>query len=136
MKRLTIVLVALMLAAAPFAAFAHDSAHQGMAMAAAPAKTITGEVVDTGCYLDHAARGEKHASCASKCLAGGMPMGLLTSDGRLYLLTMNHDNPDPYNELKKMPGQTVAVTGKVMMRSGMKGIDVSSYKSAAHTTAR
>src|SRR5258706_14753837 len=51
-------------------------------------KTITGEVVDMGCWLGHAARGEKHISCATKCLNQGIPMGLLTSNGTLYLVTL------------------------------------------------
>lgn len=92
--------------------------------------TLMGEIVDTGCYLGHGAMGEKHASCATKCIAGGMPMGLLTADGKLYLLTMNHDNPDAYNGLKKMAAKKVAVTGKTMERSGLKGLDVVSFKGA------
>jgi len=74
--------------------------------------------------------------CATKCINGGMPMGLLTSDGLLYLLTMNHDNPDPYNQLKTMAGKTVSVTGMVMTRGGMKGIDVASFKAAAETASK
>jgi hypothetical protein len=93
--------------------------HQGVT------KTLAGEVVDSGCYLGHAARGEKHgASCGSKCVANGMPMGLLTADGTLYLITLNHDDADPYNKLKGMIGKNVKVTGTVMTRAGMKGIDV------------
>ena len=105
-------------------------AHEGPHAAAAKAgpQTIAGEVVDTGCYLAHSARGEKHIGCATKCINQGMPMGLLTSDGKLYLLTLNHDNPDPYNKLKAMAGKNVAVTGMVMDRSGMKGIDVAEFK--------
>jgi hypothetical protein len=96
-----------------------------------PRQTITGEVVDMGCYLGHASRGDKHVACATKCLNSGMPMGLLTNDNRLYLLTLNHDNPDPYNKLKAMAGRTVAVTGAAMDRSGMKAIDVSDFKRVA-----
>lgn len=135
MKGITILLAA----AATVLAAAHglaDDAHKGHAMGtsmkmAGARKTITGEVVDTGCYLAHAARGDKHVSCATKCINNGMPMGLLTSDGTLYLLTLNHDNADPYNKLKSMPGKTVSVTGMVMSRGGMKAIDVSELKSAA-----
>jgi len=90
--------------------------------------SITGEVVDAGCYLGHGERGPKHAECAKQCVAGGMPMCLLTSDGSVYLLTMNHENPDPYNKLKTMPGKMVTVTGAVMMRGGMNAIDVASMK--------
>lgn len=104
------------------------SAHQHASAAVA---TITGEVVDTGCYLGHEARGEKHISCATKCIANGMPMGLLTDKGELYLLMLNHDNADPYESLKKMAGKMVAVSGPVHQRGGMKGIDVTGVKLAA-----
>src|SRR5438045_5529399 len=86
--------------------------------------TITGEVVDTGCFLGHGARGESHVECATKCIKQGMPMGLLTSQGKLYLLTVNHDNPAPYNKVKEMAGKSVTITGAVMERAGMKAIDV------------
>ena len=122
MRRITwITLVAL---AAP-AAWA-------LAKVAAPAKplTIKGELVDTGCYLGHGARGEKHKGCATKCIAGGMPMGLLTSAGKLYLLTMDHDNPDPYAKAKEMAAEMVEVTGPVWQRNGMAAIEVHDVKAA------
>jgi|SRR5262245_1474099 len=107
-------------------------AHEGhMGGGKAVTKTVTGEVVDMGCYLGHAARGEKHVSCATKCINNGMPMGLLTSNGTLYLLTLNHDNADPYNSLKNMAGKNVTVTGELMSRSGIQGIDVSAVRPAA-----
>lgn len=90
--------------------------------------TLKGEIVDTGCYLAHGAKGPDHASCATKCIAGGMPMGLLTSDGVLYLLTMNHDNADPYNQAKKLAASTVEITGPVHERNGVKAIEVTAVK--------
>jgi len=104
----------------------------------APAKpvTISGEVVDTGCYLGHAAKGEKHKECAAKCISGGMPIGLLTAKGKLYLLTPNHDNPDAYNKAKDMASSMVAVTGKVMERNGMSAIDVTDIKPAPVSTTK
>lgn len=98
--------------------------------------TLTGELIDTGCYLGHGARGEKHIDCATKCINNGMPMGLLTSAGKLYLITLNHDNPDPYNKLKEMAGKTVSVTGVVSVRAGMQGIDVTDAKLAAAEPAK
>lgn len=130
MKRV-ITAVAFSLILAPFAlpVVAHETHH--MPGQKAVTKTVTGEVVDTGCYLGHAARGEKHISCATKCLQQGMPMGLLTSNGTLYLVTLNHDNADPYNSLKDMAGQTVSITGEVMSRSGMKAIEATSVRPAS-----
>lgn len=154
MKRLWILLVVLALPLAPIQTVAHEGHTDAQHKPEAPKsgtgkevqkheqhksetpKSLTGEVVDTGCYLGHAARGAKHVDCATKCIANGMPMGLLTNDGTLYLLTMNHDNPDPYNKLKEMAGKTVTVTGAVMSRSGMKGIDVTEFKAAAEPSTK
>jgi hypothetical protein len=98
--------------------------------AAAKTKTVKGEIVDMGCYLAHGARGADHKSCATKCISSGMPFGLLTADGKLYLLTLNHDNPDPFNKCKDMAAETVEVTGALAQRNGMMAIDVSDVKAA------
>ncbi len=126
MRRASILLAIAAVAVLALGAYADQAA-----MKKNPVKTLTGELVDTGCYLDHGAHGEKHIGCATKCIAGGMPMGLLTKDGTLYLLTLNHENADPYNQLKEMAGKMVSVTGAVMTRSGMKGIDVTEAKLVA-----
>ena len=95
----------------------------------------TGEVLDAGCYIGHGAMGAKHVECGLKCAASGMPLMLLTKDGKAVLLTPNHDNPDAYNQLKTMAGRTVTVTGSVMNRNGMQGVDVTAFKPVA-TVAR
>jgi hypothetical protein len=83
-------------------------------------KTLTGEVVDLMCYLDHGAKGEKHKSCAEKCIKGGGPVGLL-SDDQLYLVIGEHK---PMNdELSSKAAQTVTLKGKVVERNGMKMIE-------------
>jgi len=91
--------------------------------AAAP-KTVTGEVVDLGCYLGSGMKGTGHKECASTCIAKGMPMGLLTSKGVLYVLTMNHDNADPFNQAKQYAGGQVKITGPVSMRNGTRSLEV------------
>ena len=98
--------------------------------------TISGELVDMGCYVGHGAAGEKHAECATKCIAGGMPMGLLTKDGHLYLLTMAHGNADPFNKLKDLAGKQVKVTGPANERAGMKTLEVASAEAAAPAAAK
>ena len=83
-------------------------------------QTITGEVVDLMCYLDHGAKGEKHKGCAEKCIAGGGPVGILSGD-QVYLIVGEHQ---PMNkELASKAAQTVTVKGKVVERSGMKLIE-------------
>lgn len=138
MKRVSVLFagLALVVGATMVSANEEKAASKSDAKAANATKTVTGEVIDTGCYLAHEARGEKHVGCATKCINGGMPMGILTSDGTLYLVTLNHDDADPYNQLKTMAGKTVSVTGTVMERSGMKGIDVTTVKLAAAAPAK
>jgi hypothetical protein len=55
--------------------------------------TLTGEVVDYSCYLQLGKHGGKHRDCGQKCLRAGMPIGLLTKDGSLYLLMEEEHDP-------------------------------------------
>jgi hypothetical protein len=48
--------------------------------------SVVGEIVDYSCYLQLGKHGGKHRDCGQKCLKNGMPIGLLTKDGKLYLL--------------------------------------------------
>jgi hypothetical protein len=123
-----LVLVVLALAAGMAQLAVAAQGAQAKPAAATSGTKLTGEVVDTGCYLGHEARGEKHKACATKCIASGMPMGLLTAQGELYLITMSHENADPYNQLKGMAAQTVEISGPVSSRAGMKAIQADAVK--------
>ena len=86
----------------------------------AESKSITGEVVDLMCYLDHGAKGEKHKGCAEKCINSGGPVGLLSGDD-LYLVIGDHK---PMNdELASKAAETVALKGKVVEKNGVKMIE-------------
>lgn len=130
MKRFLSILVLVALPLVTTNALAAAQHAKAGAKAPAGATTLKGEVVDLGCYLGHGARGADHKGCATKCIASGMPFGLLTADGKLYLLTMNHDNPDPYNRCKELAAETVVVSGAVMQRNGLMAVDVADVKSA------
>ncbi|HWA85534.1 MAG TPA: hypothetical protein VG710_04875 [Opitutus sp.] len=91
----------------------------------APAKsgdvTVTGEVLDMACYLDHGAHGAKHADCANTCISKGLPVGLKSADGTVYLLIGEHK---PINEaLTGSGGKTVTIKGKLVTRDGIKLIE-------------
>lgn len=89
-------------------------------------KSITGEVVDLMCYLDHGAKGEKHAGCAETCIKSGGPVGLLTSKDQLYLVIGDHK---PMNDqLASHAGKTITVKGKVVERNGVKMIENASIE--------
>ena len=106
-------LLALLAATAAFAlaARAADMPKSGSTV------TVTGEVLDMACYLDHGAHGDGHASCAEKCISSGLPVGLKSADGTVYLLIGEHK---PANaELAQYAAKTITVKGKFVNRDGL-----------------
>jgi hypothetical protein len=95
----------------------------------APAKPgIQGEILDLSCYMGHGGMGEGHSGCAAKCLKGGQPMGLLGTDGTVYLLFAAHGDSSPYDKAKDLAGKKVEITGDVATKDGLKGITVTGVK--------
>ncbi|GIW45154.1 MAG: hypothetical protein KatS3mg077_2436 [Candidatus Binatia bacterium] len=89
---------------------------------------LQGEVVDLACYMAKGSKGAAHKSCAQMCAKKGVPLGLLTEAGELYLLVDDHNNEAPYNEVKKLAGERAEVTGKKYVRNGLPGIVVEGAK--------
>ncbi len=84
--------------------------------------SVTGEVLDMACYTDHGAHGEKHAGCAQKCIASGLPVGIKSdADGKVYLVIGAHK---PMNdELAPYGGKTVTLKGKIVSRDGINMLE-------------
>ena len=82
--------------------------------------TVKGEVLDMACYLDHGAKGDKHAQCAQTCIESGLPVGIKGEDGKTYLLIGDHK---PLNkQLAEHAGKTITVKGKLANRDGINMI--------------
>ena len=96
--------------------------------AASPGATLSGEVVDLACYIGHSGKGETHKSCAVKCAAMGQPVGLLSSDGRLYLLVADHVDSGPYEKARKLAGEQVEMKGEVAAKDGISALTVKDVK--------
>lgn len=97
-------------------ALAQQHEHGKESLDAAANKTVTGEVVDLMCYVDHNASGDKHAACASKCIKEGGPVGI-ASEGKTYLIVGEHK---PMNDqLAPYAGKTITVNGKIAERGGI-----------------
>jgi len=90
-----------------------------LSMNAQNEKTLTGEVLDLSCYLTNGAKGPGHAACAKACLKNGHPMGLLTDEGDVYLLTFNKSDDAPFQALKELGGEMVKIKGTQSDRDGM-----------------
>lgn len=97
-------------------ALAQEHEHGKQDLTAAAEKSVTGEVVDLMCYIDHGATGDKHSACGTKCIKGGGPVGIV-ENGKAYLVVGEHK---PINdELAESCGKTVTIKGKVAERGGM-----------------
>ena len=97
--------------------------------AARAADAVSGEVVDMACYLhDPVMHGPAHRKCAETCAKKGIPMGLLTDDGKVFLLLEDHDNPKAYGDALAKAAQTISVEGKKVAEGGVNGIIVESVK--------
>jgi hypothetical protein len=87
--------------------------------------TVKGEVVDVSCYLAHGKNGtgDNHKSCAEACAQHGGPLGILTSDGKLYVSVMPDDHKTGPNEiLMNHIAHQITATGKVRTKNGVRGI--------------
>jgi hypothetical protein len=109
------VIVIASFATAPLA-LAHDPA-QHAKDAAASEKTVTGEIVDMMCYVDHNAMGAEHGqSCGAKCIKNGGPVGIV-ENGKAYVVVGEHK---PINdELADSCGKTITLKGKLAERGGI-----------------
>ncbi len=117
MKR--ILLRAMMAGLFCLAATSHASA-----ATAAKRISVTGEIVDTWCYVTEImfAVGTAHHQCAIWCAAGGIPVSILGDDGKLYVvLKLEDDGTNVANPaILKIQTHKVTVNGDLFERDGVK----------------
>ena len=99
--------------------------------------TVRGEVLDLGCYLAKGLSGAVHRDCALKCIGAGVPMGIITADSVIYVLTQDHGramapgtytNPDQFAQVKQWAARIVEVTGFAHQRGTTRILEVSKAK--------
>ena len=92
--------------------------HDMKMTAKAKVTTIQGEVVDLACYLTKGQHGASHEECAKMCINSGLPVGILSKDGHVYLaITANHKAANSL--LEPYAAKQVKVTGTVDRRGGV-----------------
>ena len=97
-------------------------------MAAEPIN-VTGELIDTYCYVLMGAKGESHRQCAIDCVKAGIPAGIL-EDGtnKVYVLLPPKDkSPLPKAVIEKM-ARKVTVHGYVFAVGGSQFLTIESIK--------
>ena len=105
------------------AVFAHEGHHKGKPV------TLTGTVVDTGCYVTHDSRGADHVTCAMACAKNGVPLAILDDGGKLYLpIAADHKNQN--EKLMPFAEKKVKVTGTLMEKPGLTGIAIKTIEPA------
>jgi hypothetical protein len=127
MKRMLVAAMTVILATSAIA-LAGDEAKKEKA---APV-TLTGEVLDLYCYMQHpeSATGAEHAKCAAGCVAKGLPIGFLTTDGTLYLIVGKDHESAATADVTGLLGKQSTVTGYVREQKGMKAIELVSITAA------
>src|SRR5262245_27912442 len=102
---------------------------------------VTGEVVDVSCYLQLGKRGDAHVACGTKCLTNGQPIGLLDSDGNLYIVMAEQHHPrrDGQADLKSvfipLLAKTVTVNGMEVDMRGYRALFVNANDVKGKTKA-
>jgi hypothetical protein len=82
-------------------------------------KTLTGEIVDTKCFLGvmNPGQGKVHRDCAARCISGGIPSGFV-SNGELYYLIAPQGQP-LNTELISKVSEPVTITGRITQRGDL-----------------
>jgi len=81
--------------------------------------TITGEIVDSKCFLGvmNPGNGKVHRDCAARCLSGGLPPLLVSADGRKQYLLLGPDRkPLVRDALREFIAEPISTTGELLQR--------------------
>src|SRR2546426_6578276 len=123
LKRILATTAVLACCALPLAAQAHEKM-------AGDEMTITAQVVDLNCNTTNGASGAGHKACAQACAKAGVPLGLLSSDGTMYLPVSSKPGDPQNSKLIPFAESKVKVTGTHRLVSGLHTIE----RSEEHTS--
>lgn len=98
------------------------------ALATAKRVQVQGEIIDTWCYISEimggseAVLGTAHHQCAVWCAAGGIPVGLLSESGDIYMILKLGDsdvsNANP--RILEIQSSRISVDADLHERDGIK----------------
>ncbi len=84
---------------------------------------FTAQVVDLSCKVVFDLSGEEHRICAQVCADNGIPLGLVSAEGELYLpVSQGMPGTGANEQLKPYAEQEVKVKGKVIVQGGLNTI--------------
>ena len=124
LRRIFAASAVLSLCALPLAA-------QGHGAVAGNEMTLTGQVIDLNCHTTNGASGAAHKGCAQACAKAGVPLGILSSDGTIYVPVSSKPG-DPQNpKLSQYAESQVKVTGTHRFVSGLHTIEIKTVSPAS-----
>ena len=124
LKRILATTAVLACCALPLAAQAHEKM-------AGDEMTITAQVVDLNCNTTNGASGSGHKACAQACAKAGVPLGLLASDGTMYLPVSSKPGDPQNSKLMQFAESKVKVTGTHRLVSGLHTIEIKTVSAAS-----
>lgn len=135
MKTLKIVSIMLTLFFVTLTANAHEGEKHDEGMnhqQAGVEKTITGQGIDMTCYVKHDSKGAGHKQCALECAQKGLPMGILSDDGKIYqIMGSGHDDLKTVNAaFLDYVEEKVVVVGQVYEKNRTNVIVINKIKKA------
>src|SRR6266536_1794019 len=123
LKRILATTAVLALCALPLAA-------QGHAATPGNEMTITGQVVDLNCNTTNGASGAGHKACAQACAKAGVPLGILASDGTIYVPVSSKPGDPQNSKLEQYAEGKVKVTGMHRLVGGLHPIEMKRVSAA------
>src|SRR6266540_3954892 len=106
------------------ALFALPLRAQGDAATAGNEMTITGQVIDLNCHTTNGASGAGHKACAQACAKAGVPLGILASDGTIYVPVSSKPGDPQNSKLEQYAEGKVKITGMHRLVSGLHTIEI------------
>jgi len=102
------------------------------------AVSLTGEIVDSKCYLGvmNPGQGKVHRDCAARCLSGGTPPIFVTTDGHEQFLLVGLDGLALGRDaLREFVGEPITIRGEVLARGDSRLLEIDP-RSFRHTPNR
>jgi hypothetical protein len=89
--------------------------------------TLTGEIVDSKCYLGvmNPGQGKVHRDCAARCLSGGIPPIFVSADGREQLLLVGPDGqPVRRDVLQEFIAEPITIRGDLLQQGASRLLEI------------
>jgi hypothetical protein len=100
------------------------------------AVTVTGEIVDSKCYLGvmNPGSGKVHRDCAARCLSGGIPPIFISGDGEDQFLLVGPDGSALGRDaLRDFVAEPLTIRGELLQRGESRLLKIDAQ--ALHHTA-